>query len=103
MPSPVFNHDLFQKLLAHGGLGMAYMHPEYPKEREIEIGDVGVFQESGRFLVFFNVFRQALPELDNYTPCVLPQILSKATSGTPHLQPGHLTSANIYPSPQDMR
>ncbi|KAK7686494.1 hypothetical protein QCA50_010092 [Cerrena zonata] len=75
MTSPVYNQLLFQKLLAPRGLGMAYMHPECPcADREIEIGDVGFFQNNGAFTILFNAMeKNADRGIVGFQPLILPQ------------------------------
>ena len=88
-----FDQSEFQKLLAPATLGVAYIHPDCPHDREIEIGDVGFFQNNGQFVILFNVLETSNSEIPSYKPLSIPNHLIAHVN--PFLQPGHVIKVTV--------
>ena len=96
-----YDQSSFQKLLAPTKLGLAYLHPEWPVDHEIEIGDVGFFQNNGQFVFILNVTESINNEISTYMQLNITSNLIMVVD--PFLQPGRVTKSEGVMQREDER
>ena len=96
-----YDQSSFQKLLAPTKFGLAYLHPEWPVDHEIEIGDVGFFQNNGQFVFILNVTESINDEISTYKQLDIKKILDMVVD--PFLQPGRVTKSEGVKQREDER